>query len=422
MARPGSILERISQIETSIVAELDQIVEHESARLVTLIDTEGLYLRAVLDETAREITLGGELAAARVMRRGLMLADAYREKDPLRADRVELSAMGCHDQVRGAAQALAERALAYEPSLSAPLNRTKREALNDHLPSLKLRVQEAARRMASDLRRRASGSGSTTGGAGIPGPPAPMQLVDEVEAWRKQLVDGVRHVRTAAKDRVDMEHKRARAEVERVVEELAGLPAPVRKRLNEVVDPTRIDPILRTGSEGRPTAPMTRGQRVLAGVGAVATVLFVFLLGVASMGAGIGVAAGAFLALALRGSEAPILVGGMLMGLTGSTFGAFATDAILARTGDWRTSVRVAVFGSHTALQGLGKAVPSRDLAMTLQYVELPPLSPDRVATAAAPGALRLSLQASNAEAPAPAAEQPMGPIRVPSPSRPRES
>lgn len=409
MARQGTVQERIAQIESSIVAELDQIVELESARLTGLLDTERLYLNAVLEETAREIRLGGERAAARVMRRGWLLADEVRGKDPARADRMEQVAMGCHDQVRSTADTLARRVLEHEQALSAPIHRAKREALTRYLPEQKRPIEELARRGATELRRKLNASG----------PGAPTAVMDEeVERWRRSLVDGVRLVRTATKERVDLDHKRARGEVERVVEELAGVPPPVRKRLNDVVDPTRIDQLLRTGSEGRAPTPKTRGQRIRENVWAVFVVVFAFGLGTAAMSAGIGVSAALFLALAFRGADAPFVVGGMLIGLTGSAFGAFASDLFFSGTGDWRQSVRVALFGASTPLVGPGRPLPSRDLANTLQYVELPPISPDRVATAAAPGALRVALRASPAEE-EPEADAPpavIEPIRIPSP------
>ncbi|MEQ1508604.1 MAG: hypothetical protein ABMB14_40605, partial [Myxococcota bacterium] len=274
MSWQSAVLERIAQIERDTVAEVDHVVTGEISRLKTAMDTERNYLHSVLVETAREIVVGGELAAARAVRKGLQVADTYRGRDEARSGRAEFAAMGCHDQIRAAAEALADQVLALEPNLSAPLMRAKRETSNDALPGLKRLVEEAAHRTAAEQRRAL---------ARRVHPPE-----DEIEVWRRQMVDAVRHVRTAAKERVDGTHRRARAEIERLVEELASVPGPVRKRLVEVAE-TRVEAAVRTASEGRPNR-ITPLRQALNRVGLVVAVVVVFWMGVVGMGAGIGFA------------------------------------------------------------------------------------------------------------------------------------
>lgn len=377
MSWQSAVLERIAQIERDTVAEVDQVVQAESTRLKNAMDTERSYLGTVLEETAREIIAGGEVAAARAASRGLAVADAYRIRDEARASRAEWVAMGCHDQIRATAAELADRIRALEQNLSAPLVRAKRETTNDALPGLKRIVEDAAHRTAADQRKLLARKVH-----------APEE---EIEAWRRQMVDAVRHARTAAKERVDGTHRRARGEIERLVEELASVPGPVRKRLLEVAD-TRVDQAVRTASDGKPNRE-TSFRSLLNRAGLVFAVIFVFFAGIAAMGVGIGFAGLAVGAIALRGAWAPPVMGGLLMGVVGCTVGAMITDVLFARLGDWRAAVEDGLLGALSPLQGAGRPMPARDLANALKYVELPPLSPDRVTQPAASSALRVSLK-----------------------------
>ncbi|MEZ4239955.1 MAG: hypothetical protein R3F59_28150 [Myxococcota bacterium] len=380
MSWQSAVLERISQIERDTVAEVDQLVQTESSRLRTAIETEQSYLHSVLEETAREIAVGGELAAARATHKALEVADGYRGRDPARATRAEWVAMGVHDQIRAAADALAEQVKGLEPNLAAPLIRARREATNDALPNLKRIVEEAAHRTAGEQRRSL---------ARRIHPPE-----EEIEAWRRQMIDAVRQVRTSAKDKVDGTHRRARAEIERLVEELASVPGPVRKRLMDIAD-QRVEQAVRAASEGR--RDRQSALRVWLGrLGLVFAVLVVFVIGVMGMGTGIGFAGAAVGAVMLRGAAAPPVMGGLLMGIVGTTFGAMATDLVFNRLADWRRSVSDSVLGAVSPLDGPGQAAPARELARALQYVELPPLSPDRVAASVTPGALRVSVRAGD--------------------------
>ncbi|MEQ1568101.1 MAG: hypothetical protein ABMA64_20850, partial [Myxococcota bacterium] len=346
----------------------------------------------------REIVSGGEVAAARALRKGLVLADGYRARDAARAARAEWVAMGCHDQIKSAAETLAERVRAMEPHLGAPLQRSKREALNDALPGIKRVVEDAAHRTAVEQRR------ALTKRRDAPN--------EEVEMWRRQLIDAVRQSRTAAKERVDVAHKRARAEVERLVTELSSVPGPIRKRLLEVAE-SRVESAVKAGSEGRMYRGPSAARRLLNVMLAIIAVVLVFFLGVATMSAGMGFAGAAVGALALRGAGIPVVLGGLLMGVVGCTFGALATDVMFGRIGDWKSALEEGLLGAVSPLQGLGEAVPARDVANALQYVELPPLSPDRVATPAAPGALRVALRGPAADL-AQTNEEITGRIRIP--------
>lgn len=402
MSWQSAVLERIAQIERDTVAEVDQVVQAESNRLRNAMDTERSYLGTVLEETAREIVAGGEIAAARAAAKGLAVADAFRSKDEARAARAEWVAMGCHDQIQAAAGALADRIRDLEQNLSAPLVRAKREATNDALPGLKRLVEDSAHRTAADQRKLLAKKVH---------PPE-----DEIEAWRRQMVDAVRHARTAAKERVDGTHRRARSEIERLVEELASVPGPVRKRLLEVAE-TRVEQAVRTASDGKPNrvAPF---RLMVNRIGLVAAVIFVFFLGIAAMGTGIGFAGAAVGAIALRGAWAPPVMGGLLMGVVGCTFGALATDVLFARLGDWRAAVEDGLLGAISPLQGVGKPMVARDLANALKYVELPPLSPDRVTQPAASSALRVSLKDPTVTRDP---GEVTGRIRIPAKTRPSE-
>lgn len=393
MSWQSAVLERISQIERDTVAEVDQVVQTESSRLRTAIETEQTYLHSVLEETAREIVVGGELAAARATRVALQVADGYRGRDEARARRAEWVAMGVHDQIRATANTLAGQVKELEQNLVAPLIRARREATNDALPNLKRIVEEAAHRTAGEQRRSL---------ARRIHPPE-----EEIEAWRRQMVDAVRQVRTSAKDKVDGTHRRARAEIERLVEELASVPGPVRKRLMDIAD-NRVEQAVRAASEGRPDR-ITAFRRWMGRLGLVAAAIVVFVLGVVGMGAGIGFAGAAVGAIMLRGAAAPPVMGGLLMGIVGCTFGAMATDLFFNRLADWRTAIEDGVLGAVTPLRGPGKPAPARELARALQYVELPPLSPDRVAASVTPGALRVSVRADgNATGSMPIVQDPM--------------
>jgi hypothetical protein len=201
----------------------------------------------------------------------------------------------------------------------------------------------------------------------------------------------VRHERTAAKERVDGTHRRARGEIERLVEDLASVPGPVKKRLFEVAD-TRVEQAVRTASDGKPhhDAPF---RTMMGRIGLAFAVVVTFFLGIVAMGAGIGFAGAAVGAIALRGAWAPPVIGGLMMGVVGCFFGALGTDVLFARLGDWKAAVEDGLLGAISPLQGAGKPTPARDLANALKYVELPPLSPDRVTQPAASSALRVSLK-----------------------------
>ncbi|MEQ1507113.1 MAG: hypothetical protein ABMB14_33100, partial [Myxococcota bacterium] len=98
---------------------------------------------------------------------------------------------------------------------------------------------------------------------------------------------------------------------------------------------------------------------------------------------------------------APPVMGGLMIGVVGCTFGAFVTDLFFARLGDWRAAVDDGLLGAISPLKTSGRPTASRDLANALRYVELPPLSPDRVATPATPGALKVSLRGGEITGPA---------------------
>lgn len=377
MSWQSAVLERIAQIERDTVAEVDHIAQTESSRLRTAMDTERTYLVSVLEDTAREIVVGGELAAARAAHKGLRVADTLRAKDEARAARAEWVAMGCHDQIRSTAHQLADQVKALEANLSAPLVRARRETTNDALPGLKRVVEEAAHRTAAEQRRSLARR--------IHAPD------DEIEAWRRQMVDAVRHARTAAKERVDSTHRRARSEIERLVEELASVPGPVRARLLEIAD-NRVEAAVRAASEGRPSRT-TALRRAMNRVGIVFAALLVFVLGSIAMLGGIGFAAAAVGALMLRGASAPPVMGGLMMGIVGTTFGAMGTDLLFNRLADWRAAIDESLLGAISPLRGTGRAMPAREVTNALKYVELPPLSPDRVAASVTPGALRVAVR-----------------------------
>jgi hypothetical protein len=402
MSWQSAVLEKISRIERETISEVDQVVQNESNRLRSAMDTERNYLKAVLDETAREILTGGEMAAGRAVKKGLLVADAYREKDEARAARAEWVAMGVHDQIRSTAQQLADHVRSLEQNLAAPLVRAKRESTNDALPGLKRLVEDAAHRTAADQRKAL---------AKRVHPPE-----EEIEVWRRQMVDQVRHARTAAKDRVDTTHRRARTEIERLVEELASIPEPVRKRLLEVAE-NRTEQAVRAGSDGRPTRT-PRFRAVMEKLGLVATVIFVFFMGLVAMGVGVGFAGAAVGAIALRGAWAPPVMGGILMGVVGVTFAALFTDLLFSRLGDWRESLEDALLGAVTPLRGPGKALPARDMGNALKYVEVPQLSPDRVATPATSGTLRVSLR-DGPQISGPESGEVTGRIRIPAKTKP---